>query len=150
MSGKIFMASGNNVWPRRGITWSQVKSILIEQEYGIKTKPASSKNPQASATTEIIPQVIGNRVCSYDMQKTYVDDADPWMGILATAAFVVQSTYHWTGQKNTGQLVFGKYMILPINHIENWRYTRPGKQTHIKDVISKKIHNNWLQLQHWR
>ena len=32
----------------------EFKSILIEQEYGIKIKPASSRNPQENETTEKI------------------------------------------------------------------------------------------------
>ena len=38
------------------------KSSLIEQEYGINTKTASSGNPQANTTTERIHQVLGNIV----------------------------------------------------------------------------------------
>ena len=58
------------------------KSILIEQQYGIKTKPASPGNTQANTTIEIIHQVLGNIVRTYNLQEKYVDDADPWMGIL--------------------------------------------------------------------
>ena len=40
-------------------------------------------------------KALGNLVRYYNMQETYVDDAESWMGILAAAAFAVQSTYHW-------------------------------------------------------
>ena len=71
----------------------------------------------------------------YNLQETYVDDADPWMGILAAEAFVVQSMYHST--KNiTGQLVFGIDMTLPINHAADFRYIHKHKQTQLeKDTI---------------
>ena len=105
---------------------------MIAQEYGIKIKPASSGNLQAKSTIEIIHQVLGNIVRTYNLQEIYVDDSDSWMGILAAAAFAVRSTYHRTKQTNSGQLVFGKYMILPINHIANLRYIRQRKQTQIK------------------
>ena len=111
---------------------------MIAQEYGIKIKPASSGNLQAKSTIEIIHQVLGNIVRTYNLQEIYVDDADSWMGILAAAAFAVRSTYHRTKQTNSGQLVFGKYMILPIYHIVNWRYIRQQKQAHIEKYVIYK------------
>ena len=101
---------------------------MVEQEYGIQTKHASSENPQAKATIERIHQVLGNLVHSYNLQETYVDYADPWMGILAAADFAVRSTYHRTKGKSLVQLLFGQDMILPINHIYNWRYIRQRTQ----------------------
>ena len=109
----------------------EFKSILMEQEYGINTKPASPGNPQANATMERVHQVLGNIVRTYNIQETHVDEAYPWMGILAASGFVVRSMYHRTKQKILGQLVFGRYMTLPIYHISNWRYIRQQKQTQI-------------------
>ena len=98
----------------------EFKIILMEQEYGIKTKPDSSGNTQANKTIKQIYQVLANLVHTYNLQETYVDDTNPCMGILSAAAFMVRSTYHRTEQKNTGQLFFGRDMILPINHVANW------------------------------
>ena len=56
-----------------------------------------------------------------------VDDADPFMVILAAADFAVQSMYNRTKEKNPGQLVFGRDMILPIIHVADWRYIRQHK-----------------------
>ena len=64
---------------------------MTEQEYVIKTKPASPRNPQANETIDRIHQVLGNLVRTYNLQETYVDDADPQMGILAEASFAVHS-----------------------------------------------------------
>ena len=81
-------------------------------------------------------QLPGNLERTYNLQETYVDDADPWMGILAAADFVVISTYHMIKQKVPGQLLFVRDMILPINHVTDWRYIRQCKQTQInKDAI---------------
>ena len=100
---------------------------MIENKYVIKTKPASPGKPQANVIVERIHQVLWNLVRTYNVQETYVDDADPWMGILAAAAFSVRSTYHMTKGKILGQLVFGRDMILPINHILDWIYIRQRK-----------------------
>ena len=62
------------------------KNILIEEEY--------PGNPKANTIIERIHQVLGKFVRMYNLQETYEDNADPWMGILAAAAFAVKSTYH--------------------------------------------------------
>ena len=62
---------------------------LIENEYGIKTKPDSPGIPQSNKKIDRINQVLGNLVRTYNLQETYVDDAEPWMGILVAADFVV-------------------------------------------------------------
>ena len=67
----------------------EFKSSLIENNYGIKTNLDSPGNPQANKTIERIHQVLGNLVRTYNLQETYVDDADPWIGILVAEAFAV-------------------------------------------------------------
>ena len=78
------------------------KDSLTEDKYGTKNKPASPGNPQVNETMERIHQVLGNLVRTCNLQETYVDDADPFMGILDTAAFAVQSTYHRKKDKIPG------------------------------------------------
>ena len=77
----------------------EFKNILIENEYVIKTKPVSFGNPQANSTIERLHQVLSNFVCTYNLQETYEDDADPFLGISAAAAFAVRSTYQRTNEK---------------------------------------------------
>ena len=50
------------------------------------------------------------------------------MGIIAAYALTSNSTYHCIKVKSPGQMVFGKDMILPIMHIEDWGYIRQRKQ----------------------
>ena len=114
----------------------EFKNSWIEDKYGTKNKPASPGNPQVNANIERIHQVLGNLVRTYNLQETYVDDADPFMGILDTAAFAVQSTYHNKKYKILGQLVFGRDMILTINHVADWRYICKCKQKQINKYIN--------------
>ena len=111
-------------WPveitydRRGKFLShEFKNILIEIEYGIKTKPANPCNPQVNAIIERTHQLLGNFVLTYNLQETYVDGADPCMVILVAAAFALHSMYHTTKGKRPGELFFGRDVILAINHI---------------------------------
>ena len=101
---------------------------MIKNDYGIKAKPISVRNPQANAIVERIHQVIGNIIRTFELQTNYLDEDNPWKGILSAAAFAVRSTYHTTTQKSPGQLVFGRDMILNIKHTANWEYIRARKQ----------------------
>jgi transposase InsO family protein len=65
-------------------------------EYGIKKKPITQRNPQANAIVERVHQVIGNIVRTFELQDNYLDEDDPWKGILSATAFAVCATYHNT------------------------------------------------------
>ena len=58
------------------------------------------------------------------------------MGILASAAFAVRSTYHTAKGKSSGQLFFSPDVILPINYVSDWKCIRQHIYTRIdNDVI---------------
>jgi transposase InsO family protein len=71
---------------------------MIKEDYAIKAKPITVRNPQANATMERVHQVIGNiEIRLFELESNYLDEEDPWKEILSTTAFaVVQSTFHTT------------------------------------------------------
>ena len=101
---------------------------MLKNDYGIKRKPITVRNPQANAIVERIHQVIANIIRTFELQTSYLDDDDPWLGILSATAFAVCSTYHTTLQKTPGQLVFGRDMVFNIEHLANWEHIRARKQ----------------------
>ena len=105
---------------------------MIKDDYGIKAKPITVRNPQANAIVERIHQVavIGNIIRTFELEDNYLDEDDPWKGILLSAmAFAVRSTFHTTLRQTPGQLVFGRDMIFNIKHTANWEYIRQGNKT---------------------
>jgi len=64
----------------------------------------------------------------FKLEENYLEEDNPWKGILSATAFAVRSTYHTTLKHTPGQLVFGQDMILPIKHIANWEYIHQNKQ----------------------
>ena len=92
---------------------------------------------------ERIHQVIANMVRTFELEINYLDEEDPWKGILSATAFAVRSTYHTTIKKTPGQLVFGRDMIFNIQHVANWEYIRQNKQKRIeknnKAVNAKRV-----------
>ena len=101
---------------------------MIKEDYGVKAKPITVRNPQANAIVERVHQVIGNIIRTFELESNYMDDDDPWKGILSATAFAVRSTFHTTLQNTPGQLVFGRDMILNVKHEANWEYIRQQKQ----------------------
>ena len=98
---------------------------MCVNDYGIKRKVISTRNPQANAIVERAHQTLGNLIRSFQLQdKPYYDPDDPWGGILAAVAFALRSTYHTTLQAMPGQLVFGRDMVLNVQHLTDWTFKR--------------------------
>ncbi len=120
---------------------------MIKEDYGIKGKPITVRNPQANAICERVHQVIGNIIRKFELENNYLDEEDPWKGILSATAFAVRSTFHTTLQQTPGQLVFGSGMIFDVKHTANWEYIRQRKQTIINKSnvkeISKRIYHKY-------
>ena len=110
---------------------------MIKNDYGIKGKPITVRNPQANAIVERVHQVIGNIIRTFELENNYLDEEDPWKGILSATAFAVRSTFHTTLQSTPGQLVFGRDMIFNIQHTANWEYIKNRKQQ-IIDLNNKR------------
>ena len=103
------------------------KTMLME-DCGIKKKPITVRNPQANAIVERIHQVLGNMIRSFELENNYLDEEDPWKGLLTAAAFAVRSTIHTTLKKTPGQLVFGRDMIFNMKHEADWEMIKQRKQ----------------------
>ena len=101
---------------------------MIRDDYGIKKKPISVQNPQANSIIERVHQTISNMIRTFEVEKNYIDDDNPWSGILSATAFAVRSTYHTTLQATPGQLVFGSDMILNVHNLVNWTAIKQQKQ----------------------
>jgi hypothetical protein len=102
---------------------------MVREDYGLKIKPITTRNPQANAIIERVHQTIGNIIRTFDIQ--HMDEKDPWSGILAATMFAVCTTYHTTVQATSMHLVFGRDAILNIKHITDWEHIRQRKQERI-------------------
>ena len=63
---------------------------------------------------EQIHEVQGILVRNDNTKDTYIDEDEPWLGILAVAAFEVCSTENRLNGYSPHQSVFGRVMILLI------------------------------------
>ena len=93
---------------------------MCQNDYGLKRKPITTRNPESNAIIERIHQAIGNIIRTFDVSN--IVNKDPWSGILSATMFVVRATYHTTLQLPPMQLLFGRYAILNKNHVADWEH----------------------------
>ena len=68
---------------------------------------------------------------NYIIQYTYVDKDDPWLGILEAESFTIHSTINRLKGYDPCQLVFGRDIILSMQHNVDWEFIPQKKQTEI-------------------
>jgi len=137
-------------WPTqitydRGGAFIGAEFQAMLKDYGIKPKPITVRNPQANAICERVHQVIGNIIRTFELQTNYLDEDNPWKGILSATAFAVRCTYHTTLRKSPGQVVFGRDLIFNIKHIANWELIRQRKQ---KLILQNNERENATRIPH--
>jgi hypothetical protein len=94
---------------------------ICANDYGIKRKVIWTQNPQANAIIEHAQQTLRNLIRSFQLEdKPYYDLDDPWVGILVAVACALRSTYHMTLQMMPGQLIFGRDIVLNVQHLTDW------------------------------
>jgi hypothetical protein len=98
----------------RGTEFMAEFAKMVKDDYGLKIKAITTRDPQAYAIIECVHQTIGNIIHTFDVQT--MDSNDPWAGILA-AMFAVRATYHTTLQASPMQLVFGQDAILNVKQV---------------------------------
>ena len=87
-------------WPTKitydkGTEFMAEFATMIKNDYGIRKSPASKRNPQANSIIKRIHQTIGNMVCTHQVHNhMYLDEEDPFAGILAATMFATRATYH--------------------------------------------------------
>eukprot|EP00957_Ditylum_brightwellii_P198359 15115682-Ditylum_brightwellii.AAC.1 len=57
--------------------------MLILDEYGIKCRPITTRNPQVNSIVERAHQTIGNLLRTFKPGLAELDPKDPWNGILS-------------------------------------------------------------------
>ena len=121
-------------WPQkvildRGTEFMAEFTKMIVDEYGIKKKPITKRNPQANAIVERVHQTIGNMIRTFEVQDIEdLDEEDPWSGILTAVAFAVRATIHTTTRATPIQLVFGRDAMLNIPFTANWKLIEERKR----------------------
>jgi ribosomal protein L21E len=102
---------------------------LIKEEYGIKRKLITTRNPQANSIVERVHKVIHQMIDSLEIKG--IDDIDPefgWKGVLSAVRAAVRATVHTTTRATPSQLVFGRDAVLNCSFEANWQFIKERKQ----------------------
>jgi hypothetical protein len=105
---------------------------MVTKDYGLKRKPTTTRNPQANSILERAHQTIGNTIRTFQVTDGYLDEDDPWSGILAATRFALRATYHTTLAATPMQLVCGRDAILNVQFAADWKLIKDRKQKLIK------------------
>jgi hypothetical protein len=125
-------------WPTeirmdRGSEFAKEVKTTLDEDYGIKRKVITTRNPQANAIVERIHQVVGDMIRTRDVRTK--DDLDPefgWTGVLSAVRHAVRSLVHTTTRATPTQLVFGRDALLNISFEADWQYIKERKQHRIQ------------------
>ena len=104
----------------RGTKFMAEFAKMCQNNYGLKRKPITNRNPHSNAIIEQFHQTIGNIIRTFDVSN--IVNNDPWSGILSATMFSVRATYHTKVQAYPTQLVFGQDAIVDIKHYVEWEH----------------------------
>jgi hypothetical protein len=116
----------------RGTKFMAEFSKMCREDYGLKRKPITTRNPQANTIIKFVHQTLGNIICTFNVQT--MDESNQWAGILAATMFAVRATtYHTKLKASPMHLVFGQDTMLNVSHATNWgthssTQTRPNQR----------------------
>ncbi len=112
---------------------------FLYNTYGIKHKPTSVKNPQANAILEHIHAVLGNMLCTSELNMAKTVKPSDIDIFLSDAAWVILSTYHTVLKASPGAAIFGWDMLFDIHFIADWQ-KNGGHRQWLTDL--KHAHEN--------
>ena len=121
-------------WPKkvildRGTEFMTEFSQMIQDDYGIKKKPITKRNPQANAIVGRVHQIIGNMSRTFEVQEDPdLDGSDPWSRILIAVKFAVRSTVYTTAKATPMQLVFGRDAMVNIPFTASCKFVEARKR----------------------
>eukprot|EP00957_Ditylum_brightwellii_P002465 189473-Ditylum_brightwellii.AAC.1 len=67
----------------RGTEFMKDFITLVQENYGIKCKPITTRNSKANFKVERAHQTIGNILCTFEQDSAKLDPEDSWGGILS-------------------------------------------------------------------
>ena len=130
-------------WPEiitydKGTEFLRGFADMVTNDYGIKVKGSTKRNPQSNAIIERAHQTIGNIIRTFEVHKD--DDAcrEAFEGVLSATMFAMRSTYHTTLDATPAQLVFGRDAIMNVKFQADWNYIKDRKQKVIKQNNRKE------------
>ena len=137
-------------WPTeiimdRGTEFRAEVERLIRDEYGLRRKVITTRNPQANAMVERAHQTIHNLISTQNIQTRDDLVGGDWKGILLAVGFAMRATVHTTTRATPMQLVFHRDAIQNIHFQADWKYIKERRQ---KTILQNNVRENAKQAPH--
>ena len=112
--------------------------------YGIKPKRIKVKNPQANAVLDRVHQIVGDMLCTKDLEVYPFNIEDPWTEILSSVAWAINGSYHKTKEAIPGESVYGRDMIFHDTFKANWQaiHMRKASDTLLNTASENRTRSN--------
>jgi hypothetical protein len=91
------------------------------ESYGITRKPTTTKNPRANGILECVHQVLGQMLCTAELDMADSVTPDDANVFLDNAAWAIRYTYHRVLKTSPGAAIFGCDMLFDIPLMADWR-----------------------------
>jgi len=120
-------------WPTeitmdKGKEFAREVSETLKNEYGIKRKIITSRNPQANSMIERCHKTLHNMIRSAQIKdRRDLDSFLGFKGVLVACRKAVNSTVHTTARATPTQLVFGRDAMLNASFQADWQFIKERK-----------------------
>jgi len=113
----------------KGREFAREVSETLQNEYGIKRKIITSRNPQSNSMIERCHKTLHNMICSAQIKdRRDLDSLLGFKGVLAACRKAMNSAVHTTARAMPTQLVFGRDAMLNATFQADWQFIRERKQ----------------------
>jgi hypothetical protein len=99
------------------------------KSYGIKRRPNTVKNPRANGILELVHQVLGQMLCTADLDMADSVTPNDVVVFLDNAGWAIRSTYHTVLKASPGAAIFGQNMLFDIPFVADWRKIGERRQS---------------------
>jgi len=121
----------------KGREFAREVSETLTNEYGIKRKIITSRNPQGNSVIERCHKTLYNMIHSAQIKdKRDLDSFFGFKGVLAACWKAMNSTVYTTACATPTQLAFGRDAMLNASFQADWQFIKERKQKLILQRIS--------------
>ena len=137
-------------WPTevildRGREFRAEVEKLLRDEYGVRRKLITTRNPQANSMVERAHQTIHNLIAVQGIESREDLPNGSWDGIISAVGFAMRATIHTTTRATPAQLVFGRDAIHNTRFEANWKYI---KDRRVRAIIQNNERENARRTPH--
>ncbi|MCP4748214.1 MAG: transposase family protein, partial [Desulfobacteraceae bacterium] len=113
------------------------------EEFRLKPKPTTVRNPRANAILERMHGVLGDMLCTYGLDMSKTVTTSDINDFIVNAAWAICSTYHTVLKPSPGAAIFGRDMMFDLPYLADW--TATGQQQKLL-VDKSNVHENNCQI----